>query len=228
MKVAEIFFSIQGEGRLVGVPSVFVRTTGCNLRCVFCDTPFTSWQPEGEHLSIDAILARLSTYPSRHAVVTGGEPLLAAGIEDLCAELRGRGYHVTVETAATVFKPLACDLASLSPKLSNSTPHRREGGRFALRHERLRLQIPVLRAWLEHGDYQLKFVIDRPEDVREVLEVLDQLPGVDRTRVLLMPQGITRAELGERGPWLVELCKEHGFRYCPRVHIELYGNRRGV
>jgi 7-carboxy-7-deazaguanine synthase len=228
MKVAEIFFSIQGEGRLVGVPSVFVRTTGCNLRCVFCDTPFTSWQPEGVYLSIDAILDRLAAYPTRHAVVTGGEPLLASGIEDLCAELRGRGYHVTVETAATVFKPLACDLASLSPKLSNSTPHQREGGRLALRHERLRLQIHVLRAWLEHGDYQLKFVIDRPDDVREVLEVLDCLPGVDRTRVLLMPQGVTRAELDERGLWLVELCKEHGFRYCPRVHIELYGNRRSI
>jgi 7-carboxy-7-deazaguanine synthase len=195
---------------------------------VYCDTPFTSWQPQGESLTIDAILARVSAYPTRHAVVTGGEPLLAAGIEDLCACLQERGYHVTVETAGTVFKPLACDLISLSPKLANSTPHEREGGRFALRHERLRLQIPVLRAFMERGDYQLKFVIDRPEDVREVLEILDRLPGVDRTRVLLMPQGVTRAELDERGPWLVEACKEHGFRYCPRVHIELYGNRRGT
>jgi 7-carboxy-7-deazaguanine synthase len=228
MKVAEIFYSIQGEGSLVGVPSVFVRTTGCNLRCVFCDSPFTSWVPEGEHMTVDAILSRLEAYPARHAVVTGGEPLLAAGIEDLCAGLRGRGYHVTVETAATVFKPLACDLASLSPKLSSSTPHGREGGRFALRHERLRLQIPVLRAFLGHSDYQLKFVIDRPEDVQEVQEVLDRLPAVDRGKVLLMPQGVSRAELDERGPWVVEMCKKHGFRYCPRVHIDLYGNRRGT
>jgi 7-carboxy-7-deazaguanine synthase len=227
MKVAEIFFSIQGEGRLAGVPSAFVRTTGCNLRCVFCDTPYTSWEPQGEHLTPDAVLDRLSAFPTRHAVVTGGEPLLASGIEELCAGLRGRGYHVTVETAGTVFKPLACDLASLSPKLSNSTPHKREGGRFALRHERLRLQIPVLRAFMDRGDYQLKFVIDRPEDVQEVLDVLDRLPGVDRTRVLLMPQGVTRAELDERGPWLVEVCKEHGFRFCPRLHIELYANTRG-
>jgi 7-carboxy-7-deazaguanine synthase len=227
MKVAEIFFSIQGEGRLVGVPSAFVRTTGCNLRCAFCDTPFTSWEPEGEDLTLDAILARLAAYPTRHAVVTGGEPLLAAGIEDLCARLHG-GHHVTVETAGTVFKPLACDLISLSPKLANSTPHGREGGRFALRHEHLRLQIPVLRAFMERSDYQLKFVIDRPGDVGEVLAILDHLPGVDRTRVLLMPQGVSRAELEERGPWLVEVCKQHGFRYCPRVHIELYGNRRGT
>jgi 7-carboxy-7-deazaguanine synthase len=228
MKVAEIFFSIQGEGRLVGVPSAFVRTTGCNLRCSFCDSAYTSWEPRGEDLGVGAVLARLDAFGTRHAVVTGGEPLLAAGVEDLCAGLRARGYHTTVETAATVFKPLACDLASLSPKLANSTPHEREGGRWALRHERLRLRPDVLRAWMGHCDYQLKFVIDRPGDVAEVLEVLDRLPGVDRTRVLLMPQGVTRAELDERGPWLVELCKEHGFRYCPRVHIELYGNRRGT
>ena len=165
MKIAEVFYSIQGEGRLVGVPSAFVRTTGCNLRCVFCDTPYTSWQPQGEQVSIDAILDCLGAYPTRHAVVTGGEPLLAAGIEDLCVGLQGRGYHVTVETAGTIFKPLACDLISLSPKLSNSTPREREGGRFALRHERLRLQIPVLRAFMDHGDYQLKFVIDKPEAI---------------------------------------------------------------
>jgi 7-carboxy-7-deazaguanine synthase len=228
MKISEIFYSIQGEGRLVGVPSVFVRTTGCNLRCVFCDSAYTSWEPKGEERSVEEILTALAAFPCRHAVVTGGEPLLAAGIEDLCAGLRSRGYHITIETAATLFKPLVCDLASLSPKLANSTPHEREGGRWAQRHERLRLQIPVLRAFLDHSDYQLKFVIDRPEDVAEVQMILDQLPGVDAGKVLLMPQGVTRAELDERGPWLVEVCKQHGFRYCPRIHIELYGNRRGT
>jgi 7-carboxy-7-deazaguanine synthase len=228
MKIAEIFFSIQGEGRLAGVPSAFVRTTGCNLRCVFCDSPYTSWQPQGKHLSVAEVLAQLEAFQTRHAVVTGGEPLLAAGMEELCAGLRERGYHITIETAATIYKPIACDLASLSPKLASSTPHDRDGGRFALRHDRLRLQIPVIRAFMDQVDYQLKFVIDRPEDVREVQEILEQLPGVDRSRVLLMPQGITRQELDERALWLVEVCKEHGFRYCPRLHIELYGNRRGT
>jgi 7-carboxy-7-deazaguanine synthase len=227
MQVAEIFYSVQGEGRLMGVPSAFVRTSGCNLRCWFCDSPYTSWEPQGERLAVEQVLGRVAEFPTRHAVITGGEPLIAPGIEDLCAGLRERGYHITVETAATVFKRVECDLVSLSPKLSNSTPSEREGGRFAERHDRLRLQPDVIRAFLERYDYQLKFVIDRPADVPEVLGLLEQLPGVDRSRVLLMPQGVTPEELAARAPWMVEECKKHGFRYCPRLHIELYGNQRG-
>jgi 7-carboxy-7-deazaguanine synthase len=228
MKVAELFYSIQGEGRLAGVPSAFVRTSGCNLRCVWCDSDYTSWRPEGERLAVAEVLARLEAFPTRHAVVTGGEPLLAPEVEPLCAGLRQRGYHITVETAATVFKPVACDLISLSPKLSNSTPTHREGGRFARRHDELRLRPDVIRAFLGLCDYQLKFVIDRPADVDEVAAVLEHLPGVDRTKVLLMPQGVTREELDRRAAWLAEVCKGHGFRYCPRLHVELYGNRRGT
>ncbi len=228
MKIAEVFYSIQGEGRLMGVPSAFVRTSGCNLRCAWCDSDYTSWRSEGEKHTVAEVLERLAAFPTQYAVVTGGEPLIAPGIEDLCAGLHDRGYHVTVETAATIFKPLACDLASLSPKLGNSTPYQREGGRFAKMHERLRLQFDVIRAFMAHGDYQLKFVLDRSEDVGEVLAILRELPGVDRTKVLLMPQGVTPAELQPRGVWLAEVCKEHGFRYCPRLHIDLYGNRRGT
>jgi 7-carboxy-7-deazaguanine synthase len=228
MKIADLFFSIQGEGVLAGVVSAFVRTTGCNLRCRWCDSDYTSWNPEGERLSVAQVLDRLALFPTRHVVVTGGEPLLQPDLPDLCADLRERGYHITIETAATLFKPVAFDLASLSPKLSTSTPYERDGGRFALRHEALRLRPDVIRAFMGHGDYQLKFVIDRREDVGEVLAILKELPGVDRTKVLLMPQGVTREELALRGPWLAEECLKHGFRYCPRLHIELYGNQRGT
>ena len=228
MKIAELFYSIQGEGILTGVPSAFVRTSGCNLRCEWCDTAYTSWQPEGEHLSVGEILRRMESFSTRHAVVTGGEPMLVPEVVDLCAGLRERGYHVTIETAATVFRPAQCDLASLSPKLSNSTPWQREGGRWAARHDSQRLRLDVIRSFLDWCDYQLKFVIDRPEDVDEMLTLLEALPGVDRGKVLLMPQGVTREELARRGPWLADICKEHGFRFCPRLHIELYGNRRGT
>jgi 7-carboxy-7-deazaguanine synthase len=228
MRVAEIFFSVQGEGILAGVPSAFVRTTGCPLRCEWCDSPYTSWEPTGETMSVDAILARLADFPTRHVVVTGGEPLVAAGIEELCARLHAADYHITIETAGVAFKPLPIDLASLSPKLSNSIPRQREDGRFALRHDQLRLQPAVLRAFMEQSPYQLKFVIDQPHDVNEVLALLDQLPPVEPASVLLMPQGITREELAARGPWVAALCKKHGFRYCPRLHIELYGHQRGT
>src|SRR5213078_4685298 len=110
MRIAEIFYSIQGEGRLTGVPSVFVRTSGCNLRCWYCDTPYTSWKPEGEAMNVADVVAAVDRYPTRHVVVTGGEPLLAPDIEELCEALKERHYHITVETAATVFKPLVCDL----------------------------------------------------------------------------------------------------------------------
>ncbi len=228
MKIADIFFSIQGEGRLVGVPSAFVRTTGCPLRCVWCDSEYTSWRPEGEDLTIDEVLTQLAAFPTRHVVVTGGEPLIAPRIDELCTGLRQRGYHITIETAAVVFKEVACDLASLSPKLTNSIPHQREGGRWAERHEALRLRLDVIQAFMERSDYQLKFVIDRAADVEEVRAIVDRLRDVDPTKVLLMPLGTRVEELVRRGAWLAEVCKQHSFRYCPRLHIELYGNRRGT
>ncbi|MBY0231229.1 MAG: 7-carboxy-7-deazaguanine synthase QueE [Gemmataceae bacterium] len=228
MRIAEVFHSVQGEGILMGVPSVFVRTTGCNLRCQWCDTPYTSWTPEGEALAVEQVLDRVAAYRCGHAVVTGGEPLIAGGIEGLLAGLRGLGMHLTVETAATVFKRVECDLASLSPKLSNSTPWQREGGRWALRHESLRLNVPVIRAWMDAHPYQLKFVIDRTEDIAEVLALLEKLGEPEASRVLLMPQGTTAELLRERGLWLVEECKRLGFRFCPRLHVELWGHTRGT
>lgn len=213
---------------LAGTPSVFVRTSGCNLRCVWCDTPYTSWEPEGEELSVAEILGRVRRWPAaRYAVVTGGEPMIAPGIVELTGGLRECGLHITVETAGTVFQPVACDLMSISPKLANSTPWEREGGRWAKRHERLRIQLPVLRRLMEAYAYQLKFVVASPADLEEVRDLVDQLQA-PAERVVLMPEGTEREILRERGAWLGEICKEHGFRFSPRLHIELWGNRRAV
>jgi 7-carboxy-7-deazaguanine synthase len=223
MKIAEIFHSIQGEGSLLGVPSIFIRTSGCNLRCGWCDTPYTSWQPQGEERSLDQILEQISSYPARHAVVTGGEPMIAPEIVPLTERLRSRGLHITVETAGTVFAPVACDLMSISPKLANSTPE----GSWAARHDRLRFQPNVLRRLMAAGDYQLKFVVAQRGDLDEIQRMLDQL-SADRAKVILMAEGIETSMLHERGAWLAEIAKREGFRFSPRLHIELWGNRRGV
>jgi len=223
MKIAEIFYSLQGEGSLVGVPSVFVRTSGCNLRCVWCDTPYTSWKPEGKELQLDAILSEVAAYPARHAVVTGGEPMIAPGIVELTERLRARGLHITIETAGTVFAPVACDLMSISPKLANSTPE----GSWAPQHDRLRFQPDILRRLLSAYDYQLKFVVAQPGDLGEIHQMLDAL-GADRRKVILMPEGVDAAVLQERGLWLAEIAKQEGFRFSPRLHVDLWGNRRGI
>jgi len=228
MRLSEIFYSIQGEGRLAGTPSAFIRTSGCNLRCVWCDTPYTSWKAEGKEWKLDKIMAEIERYPTSHAVVTGGEPLLSPEIEELTAGLKERHYHITIETAATIFKPVACDLASLSPKLSNSTPWKRETGKFAEMHEGHRLNLPVIQRFMEGYDYQLKFVADKKKDFAEIERVLKSLKNVNRDRVLVMAQGRTKRELSEKARWIVDLCKQHGFRYTPRLQIELYGNRRGT
>ena len=227
MKIAETFYSIQGEGMLAGVPSVFVRTSGCNLRCVWCDTPYTSWAPEGHEMTVDEILACVSQHPARHAVVTGGEPMIAPQIVELTQRIKQHGLHVTIETAGTVYQPVACDLMSISPKLENSTPREREGGKWAAQHERLRYQPDVLRQLMAEYDYQLKFVVASPDDIKEIAQMLEDIHA-DRSRVILMAEGTTSDVIRERAAWLTEISKREGFRYSPRLHIELWGNRRGV
>jgi 7-carboxy-7-deazaguanine synthase len=223
VKIAEIFYSIQGEGSLIGVPSVFVRTSGCNLRCSWCDTPYTSWQPEGDERTVDQIVNEVTQYPARHVVVTGGEPMIAPDIVNLTGRLREHGLHLTIETAGTVFAPVACDLMSISPKLANSTPE----GRWAAQHDRLRFQPDVLRRLMAGYDYQLKFVVAQREDLHEIHRLLEEIQA-DRSKVILMPEGIEPSILRERGIWLAELAKTEGFRFTPRLHVELWGNRRGV
>jgi 7-carboxy-7-deazaguanine synthase len=223
LKIAELFYSIQGEGSLVGVPSVFIRTSGCNLRCVWCDTPYTSWQPEGADLTLDQIVDEVKAHPAGHVVVTGGEPMIAPDIIPLTERLRGLGWHITIETAGTVFQPVACDLMSISPKLANSAPN----DRWAAQHNRLRIQPEVLLELMARYPYQLKFVIEKPDDLEEVRGLIGALEA-DRSRVILMPEGTDRGRLRERAVWLAEICKREGFRFSPRLHVDLWGNRRGV
>jgi 7-carboxy-7-deazaguanine synthase len=230
MLISEIFYSLQGEGELTGLPSVFVRTSGCNLRCTWCDTPYASWNPEGTQQSIEAIVAEVQRHPTRHVVLTGGEPMIAPQIRELASELKLLGYHVTIETAATVAPDsIACDLASLSPKLLNSAPNGAQHATWRKKHEATRWQPDVVRAWVDNYTYQFKFVVAQPADVDELEGMIEKLGrDIPRHKVLLMPEGITMDVLRSRAPWLSELCKARGYRYAHRLQIELYGNKRGT
>src|SRR5204863_7395245 len=137
------------------------------------------------------IVQRVRKFGGTHTVVTGGEPMIMPDIVELCAALREANQHVTIETAGTVYKPVDVDLASLSPKLSNSTPWQREGGRFATAHERQRLNIPVIQSFIDTSPaFQLKFVIASETDLQEIEQVVQQLHNVKADDVLLMPEGI--------------------------------------
>ena len=229
MKLAELFYSIQGEGKLTGVPSVFVRASGCNLRCVWCDTPYTSWSPEGVDVSVPEIVRRVSEFPAVHVVLTGGEPTIMPDFVELCAALKAKDYHLTVETAATVFASTPIDLASLSPKLTNSTPHERDGGRFAASHEKQRRNFGVIQQWIDSAeDFQLKFVVSSESDIAEIQSILAQLKNWSPSDVMLMPEGTDAATLDARAGWVAEACRRTGFRFCARLHIALFGHTRGT
>lgn len=227
VKISEIFYSVQGEGSLLGVPSVFVRTSGCNLRCSWCDTPYTSWHPEGELLSTAEVVETVRSYGCSHVVVTGGEPMIVPEMPAFTEALRAQRMHITIETAGTVDAPVACDLMSISPKLSNSVPHGIEGGRWVTRHEKLRFQPEVLKRLTARYPFQLKFVVTAPDDLAEIEEMVSVI-GVPNSEAILMPEGTNPLSLADRSRWVVEICKEKGFRFSPRLHIDLWGQKRGV
>ena len=229
MRIAEIFYSIQGEGLLAGVPSIFIRTSGCNLRCHWCDTPYASWKPEGPEMSIEEILKKISGWDCNHIVLTGGEPMIAPDLPELATVLKKQKKHITIETAGTILpNGIPCDLASISPKLSNSTPPSSRDPAWAKRHEATRLQPEVISEWIRKYPFQLKFVVSSENDLAEIKDLLSRLPPVPLHQILLMPEGVDTQTLASRSPWLVEICKREGFRFCPRLHIDLFGHKRGT
>jgi 7-carboxy-7-deazaguanine synthase len=229
MRIAEIFHSIQGEGLLAGVPSIFIRTSGCNLRCHWCDTPYASWKPEGPEMSIEEILKKISEWNCNHIVLTGGEPMIAPDLPELATALKKQKRHITIETAGTVLpNGIPCDLASLSPKLSNSTPSLERDPAWAKKHEASRLEPKVISEWISKYTFQLKFVVSSELDLAEIKDLLSRLPPVPLPQILLMPEGIDIETLATRSTWLVEICKREGFRFCPRLHIDLFGHKRGT
>jgi 7-carboxy-7-deazaguanine synthase len=228
MRIAEIYHSVQGEGFLAGVESVFVRVSGCNLRCWYCDTPYASWRPEGDDLSVDEILAAVDQFECGHVVLTGGEPMLFAELIPLAAGLRERQRHITIETAGTLYLPVECDLMSLSPKLANSTPSPQQAPDWPARHNRTRHAPAVIRRLVSEYPYQFKFVVDAASDCEQVEAYLKTFPEIDRSRAMLMPQGTDSETLARQSQWLEPYCRDHNLHYCPRKQIEWFGLTRGT
>ncbi len=227
LPVAEVFKSLQGEGFLTGTESLFIRVSGCNLRCWFCDTRYSSWEPEGKLIPVGELLSVVEETGCTHVVVTGGEPMLFPAVVTLTEGLRRLGSHVTIETSGTIYRPVFCNLMSVSPKLSNSTPPAERYPWWARAHEQRRHNPEVIRRLLREFSYQIKFVIDKPADLAEVESYLREFPEIERRRVLLMPQGTQLAELEAKRSWLEPYCREKGLHFCPRRHIEWFGGARG-
>lgn len=232
LPVSESFVSIQGEGKLTGVPSWFLRLAGCNLRCTWCDTPYASWSPESVARTIEHVVTEAVNTGVRHAVLTGGEPMIFKQMAPLTEALHQAGMHITIETAGTVApEGVRCDLMSLSPKLANSTPvgdPRDPTGAWAERHEARRLNFGALNQLVASSpDRQLKFVVKGPEDLPEIESVLARIEGIGPSDVILMPEGVTVPD-PESVAWVVRTCVERGWRYGDRLHIRLFGDTMGT
>jgi 7-carboxy-7-deazaguanine synthase len=238
LPINELFYSLQGEGVLSGVPSVFVRTSGCNLRCWFCDSYHTSWEPTHAWMSVDEIVAEISDHEAaEHVVVTGGEPMLHDQVEVLLERLDEDGYHTTVETNGTIYRDAAIDLASISPKLASSTPTAArsptDDDAWEARHEQRRIDYEALAALVDTYPFQLKFVVTDRDDLAEIDRLIERLRQQTATTirnddVLLMPEGRTRSTLDDHRTDVAQLAMESGYRYTPRLHVDLWNDAPGT
>ena len=237
LPINEMFYSLQGEGKLAGTPTVFIRTSGCNLRCWFCDSYHTSWEPTHAWMGLDSILEEVEAHDAESVVLTGGEPMIHDASVELLDRLGERGYHTTVETNGTIYKDAHIDLASISPKLASSTPTPNRDpkgeGEWAVRHEERRVDIGSLSRLVDEYESQLKFVVTHPEDIDEITELVERVRReasrpISDLDVLLMPEGVTREELQDKRTMVAELAMEHGFRYTPRLHVDLWNDAPGT
>ena len=226
MVITDIFYSLQGEGLLAGVPSVFIRLAGCPLRCKWCDTKY-AWDKEaGRQHSISEIIRATQHWSCKFIVITGGEPMINPDLPKLVKKLKDLDKHIAIETAGIAYIPeMPCDLMSISPKLSNSTPAETE---LTLTHENSRLDLAVLRELIDNYTYQLKFVVDSEDDLSEIRQTVEEIGSVDLEKVMLMPQAATREELLAKSPMVAEMCKKSGFTFCQRLQVLLWNNRRGT
>jgi 7-carboxy-7-deazaguanine synthase len=224
--VSEIFYSVAGEGPDAGRPAIFVRFSGCNLRCKFgdsiCDTPYTSYQPEVNMMKAKKILEKIKEYDCKYVILTGGEPTIQ-NIRPLVLALKKQDYEVAIETNGSHPTHKACRNV-ISPKVKENP----DWPGFQKYYDDV--CVNVMRADKNGHDVFLKFVVEG-EDISEILSFLAKTMFLDkranRSRVYLMPEGITPEQVAKNGIWAWKKALEHGFRYCNRYHVQLFGNQRG-
>lgn len=218
-RIAEVFYSIQGEGATAGLPAVFVRLQGCSVGCGWCDTKY-SWDPgAGREVDLEALVAEASSHPCRRVVITGGEPLESPLFEPLTEELDARGFAIEVETSGTLPPP---PVATVTPIQWNVSVKLQGSGVSETR----RINRAAIEAFRQREAWW-KFVVSDPPDLAEVLRLAERF-ALPRARILLQPEAVRREDVLERSGWIVEACKQHGFGFSPRLHILLWGARRGV
>lgn len=228
MKFSECFKTIQGEGVFVGVPSVFFRTSFCNLRCHWCDTPWTSWKPENKDITVEEAADLISAFDCKHVVITGGEPYVQArDLTLLCDILVKREHFITVETNATIYVPTKAQFISMSPKLSNSTPSEELDKKWSKKHEKFRINAEAIQKFITKHGCQIKFVVAHEDDIIEIREIEEKLK-LPKELIMLMPEGQTKREVRQKSEWLANLCKDNNYRYSPRLHVDIWGKKRGV
>jgi len=226
LKISEIFYSLQGEGTNTGRPVVFLRTSHCNLACVWCDTKYTwdwdnyDYSAEVKEMSVDELISSISQYQTKHLVITGGEPMIQQRqLLPLVVEVKAMGYFVEMETNGTILPDDnlndLIDQWNVSPKLASSSIER-----SAREIERCYL------FFTNHSKCYFKYVINEPKDLHE-LEALVKKYRISANKIILLPQGNDRNEIIERGKWLSEICKEKGYILSLRLQILLWSDRRG-
>jgi 7-carboxy-7-deazaguanine synthase len=200
-----------------GVPSVFIRTSGCNLRCLWCDTKHTSWTPEGTATSVEDIIdATDSMVP--HVVITGGEPLIQrTELKKLVNALRDRGQVVTIETTGTIYdNEVTPDLWSVSPKLGNSLP---VGHEPQLRIHEKNNTYGLLPKFASSGvKIQYKFVMEANDDINDIMQLIAKY-DIPSDAVFLMPQAVDVTALAVASKWIGELCMKYRFNFSPRLQV---------
>lgn len=232
------FFTVQGEGLHTGRPAIFLRLSGCNLRCEWlnpdgstslCDTPYSSHQPEKLLKSVDEIVEDIKSYPCKYVVITGGEPYLQKAMASLISELKSLGYYVCIETNATIYFETEADFISMSPKLSTSCVDKSENFES---HQKRRKNIEAVSSLVKNHDYQFKFVINSKDDLFEAQEFMKEVEGlsgeIPKSKILLMPQAVTKKQLEEKSKQVIEWAMEFGYSFCDRMHIRIWNDKRGV